>query len=117
MKASDAITNYSAAVEVTKQLMAEKIENLELENERLRQIVSKCAESLGTSAFISPTCTVDFMSGLPNEISSTVKGLRKALADVVKDLEIRSKNGVVDCSHGVYSTARALSSTGDTHGN
>lgn len=38
--------------------------------------------------------------------------VRAALKAVIDDLEIRSKNGVVDLSHGVYCTARAaLSAT------
>jgi len=33
---------------------------------------------------------------------------RKALADLIDDLEIRSTKGVVNCSHGVYCTAKSL---------
>lgn len=31
----------------------------------------------------------------------------KALRDLVEDLEMRAKNGVVDCSHGIYCAAKA----------
>jgi len=33
--------------------------------------------------------------------------LADALAALLADLEMRAKDGVVDCSHGVYCTARA----------
>lgn len=32
--------------------------------------------------------------------------LLEALKNIVEDLEMRSKNGVVDCSHGIYCDAR-----------
>ncbi|UXS01137.1 hypothetical protein [Agrobacterium tumefaciens] len=46
------------------------------ENDELRAIISKCADALGTGAFISQKCTMEFMQQLPAEISSTVQSLR-----------------------------------------
>lgn len=44
------------------------------------------------------------------------KRLREALTGLVEDLEARSVNGTVNCSHGVYCTARqALASAGEEH--
>jgi hypothetical protein len=41
--------------------------------------------------------------------------LLEALKDLIDDLEIRSKNGVVDCSHGVYCNARQAISKAEPH--
>lgn len=49
---------------------------LSQENDELRAIISKCADALGTGAFISQKCTLEFMQKLPDEISSTVQSLR-----------------------------------------
>lgn len=38
------------------------------ENTALRQIISDAAQAIGNGAFIAPTCSIEFMSGLPNEI-------------------------------------------------
>ncbi|GLR55111.1 hypothetical protein KYK30_31660 [Shinella yambaruensis] len=38
------------------------------ENAALRQIISDAAEAIGNGAFIAPTCSIEFMGGLPNEI-------------------------------------------------
>lgn len=54
-------------------------ERLAEENERLRHIISDCAAALVTGAFISPKATVEFMEGLPKEISLVVSELRSAL--------------------------------------
>lgn len=44
------------------------------------------------------------------------KRLREALTGLVEDLEARSVNGTVNCSHGVYCTAKeALASRGGEH--
>lgn len=58
--------------------MTKKVQELSIENERLRHIVSNCAAALVTGAFISPKATVDFMEGLPKEISAVVSSLRDA---------------------------------------
>lgn len=69
-----------------------------IENERLRHIVSDCAAALVSGAFISPKASVEFMEGLPKEISLVVSGLRarceKAEAEVAeakasRDLQAR----------------------------
>lgn len=59
-------------------------------------------------------CHVEFSNGelhgpveYVNGGDGEVERLRAALKGLIEDLEMRAKNGVVDCSHGVYSTARA----------
>jgi hypothetical protein len=63
----------------------------------------------------------DFES-LGERVAAIVDGLRrekeelqKSLADIVEDLEMRSVNRVVNCSHGVYCTAKELSKEGTDH--
>lgn len=46
------------------------------ENAALRQIISDAAQAIGNGAFISPTCSIEFMSGLPNEIRLHVASLK-----------------------------------------
>lgn len=55
---------------------SDPIQVLSVENERLRHIVSDCAAALMTGAFISPKASVEFMEGLPKEISLVVSALR-----------------------------------------
>lgn len=50
------------------------------ENERLREIISRCAASLGNGAAIMPTCTVEFMAELPREIELVTSDLRSELS-------------------------------------
>src|SRR5690606_22624078 len=45
---------------------------LEAENARLRGVISKSATALGNGAHIDPRCSVEFMEGLPKEISLVV---------------------------------------------
>lgn len=49
------------------------------ERDRLRKVVSDCAAALGNGAFISTTCSLEFMEQLPKEISLVVTGLRADL--------------------------------------
>jgi hypothetical protein len=56
--------------------------NVNVENERLRHIVSDCAAALVSGAFISPKASVEFMEGLPKEISLVVSGLRNRCAEL-----------------------------------
>jgi hypothetical protein len=57
------------------QIMVERIID---ENEKLRSIISDCAKALGNGAYIAPSCTVEFMSKLPEEIRLVVADLRRA---------------------------------------
>jgi hypothetical protein len=51
---------------------------LEVENKRLRQIISDCASALPNGAFISPECSVAFMERLPVEIRACFARLNGA---------------------------------------
>jgi len=57
---------------------ADEIERLKIENERLRHVVCNCAAALVTGAFVSPKASIEFMEGVPKEISLVVSGLRAA---------------------------------------
>lgn len=57
----------------------DKAADLATTNAVLRQIISDAAQAIGNGAFIAPTCSIEFMSGLPKEIrlhiaSITTKG-------------------------------------------
>lgn len=58
----------------------DEIERLRSENDRLREVISRCAASLGNGAAIMPTCTVEFMAELPREIELVTSGLRSELS-------------------------------------
>lgn len=45
---------------------------------KLRQVVSDCAAALPNGAHIEPSCSIEFMQGLPKEIALVVGGLLKA---------------------------------------
>lgn len=47
------------------------------ENQRLRKIISDCANALGNGAFIDEKASIDFMEELPKEISLVLADLRK----------------------------------------
>lgn len=47
---------------------AAKLATAEAENSALRHIISDAASAIGNGAFIAPTCSIEFMSGLPKEI-------------------------------------------------
>jgi hypothetical protein len=51
-----------------------EIQRLRAEVERLRKIISDCADATG--AFVAPTCSLVFMEDLPNEIRLSRAGLR-----------------------------------------
>lgn len=55
---------------------SDPIQVLSVENERLRHVISDCAAALMTGAFISPKASVEFMEGLPKEISLVTSELR-----------------------------------------
>ncbi|WP_434733713.1 hypothetical protein NL154_05435 [Rhizobium sp. YTUHZ044] len=63
---------------------------VEVENERLRHIVSDCAAALVSGAFISPKASVEFMEGLPKEISLVVSGLRSRIEELEKAVAYES---------------------------
>lgn len=97
-KEAKANADYIAALNpvIVTELLS-TLESLQRENEELRLIVSKSAESLGTGAFVSPTCTVEFMSGVPNEISSTVSMLRIQASKYATDAEtVRRERDAAD---------------------
>jgi hypothetical protein len=56
------------------QARADQIEQLKAENDALRKIIGDCATSCG--AAVSEKCSLDFMSFLPQEISSVISALR-----------------------------------------
>lgn len=53
-----------------------RAEKAEAEIKQLRKIISDSAVALGNGAFIAPQASVEFMEGLPKEISSVVADLR-----------------------------------------
>lgn len=57
----------------------QEIQKLKDENYTLRHIISDSAAALCNGAFISPSCSVEFMQGLPKEISSVVTELRRKM--------------------------------------
>lgn len=59
----------------------DEIKNLKDENYKLRHIVSDSAAALCTGAFISPTCSIEYMQGLPKEIASVVTELRNKIGE------------------------------------
>ena len=63
---------------------------VKVENERLRHIVSDCAAALVSGAFISPKASVEFMEGLPKEISLVVSGLRSRIEELEKAVAYES---------------------------
>ena len=50
------------------QTQSDVIARLEEENRRLRDIVSECAAALPNGAYCAPTCSLEFMAMVPNEI-------------------------------------------------
>ncbi|MGN8022890.1 hypothetical protein ACTJJ7_19480 [Phyllobacterium sp. 22229] len=48
-----------------------KARELAADNMALREIISKCASATG--AFVSPECSIEFMSAVPNEISLALR--------------------------------------------
>jgi hypothetical protein len=52
------------------------------EVDRLRQIVSECADAIGNGARVAPTCSLDFMGHIPNEISLYTTGLRSRIREL-----------------------------------
>jgi hypothetical protein len=68
------------------------------EAERLRHIVSDCAAALVSGAFISPKASVEFMEGLPKEVSLVVSGLRARCEKAEAALE-RSIVAINDWMH------------------
>ena len=70
---------------------------LSQENDELRAIISKCADALGTGAFISQKCTLEFMQQLPAEISSTMQSLRSC---AVASHELASWAGCINWRGG-----------------
>lgn len=65
---------YDDVNEKTAEDAASEIQRLRAEVERLRKIISDCADATG--AFVAPTCSLEFMEGLPNEIRLSRAGLR-----------------------------------------
>lgn len=57
----------------------DRITTLEAENTALRQIVHETASALPNGAFIAPSCSVEFMAGLPNEVKSVCATLEAEL--------------------------------------
>lgn len=55
--------NYITLVEA-----ASELSSLREENERLRKVVSACADGLPNGAFVVPEATIEFMEKLPSEI-------------------------------------------------
>jgi hypothetical protein len=53
----------------------------EAEATSLRSIIGECAKALGNGAYIAPTCTVEFMGNLPEEIRLLVADLRRKLEE------------------------------------
>jgi len=52
---------------------------LEKENKILRNIISKCATSLGNGGIVSPDCSVEFLEFVPKEIEMCVFNLRNEI--------------------------------------
>lgn len=53
----------------------QQVQKLTAENERMREIVSKCAAALPNGAHINPKASLDFMAKLPAEIRSVCSAL------------------------------------------
>ena len=51
------------------------------ENARLRQIISRCADALGTGAFCAPSASAEFMASVPEEIALAVQKLRSEFVE------------------------------------
>lgn len=51
------------------------------ENAALRQIISDAAAAIGNGAFIASTCSIEFMSGLPNEIRLYLASIKSSGGD------------------------------------
>lgn len=63
---------------------------------------------MGPDWVMIPRAALDEIAKLIPEIEAELEAALKAVID---DLEIRSRNGVVNLSHGVYCTARAVLAT------
>jgi hypothetical protein len=53
---------------LVEQLVATALSARDAEIDRLREIISQCADAIGNGAFVSPNCSLEFMSLLPGEI-------------------------------------------------
>lgn len=58
----------------------QRVRPLESECAELRKILSQCTQALGTGAFASSACSLEFLRHIPEEIRKTVEMLRAALA-------------------------------------
>lgn len=58
----------------------QRVGPLESECAELRKILSQCTQALGTGAFASSACSLEFLRHIPEEIRKTVEMLRAALA-------------------------------------
>lgn len=56
-------------------IMCDRFRASQAEIERLRNIVSQCADALGNGAYIAPSASLEFMEKLPGEIQSVVAAL------------------------------------------
>lgn len=83
------------------------------ENERLREVVSKCADSLGNGAFISPAASIEFMEKLPGEIASVSASTKAKLVEATK----RVWTAVLSCPHTITHNEIILRYSATTPGN
>lgn len=60
----------------------ERLEKLEAENAKLREIVSKIAASIGNGATCSPNCTLDFMESVAEEVRLVTTNLLARVAEL-----------------------------------
>lgn len=112
------VTPFEGGVEY---VPASTLEALQRENEELTKHVEELQDKVNPDKDCA--CSYDEAdtvcaahSPMLKAAEAKVKRLRNALNGLVEDLEMRATNGTVNCSHGVYCTARqALASTGGEH--
>lgn len=59
---------------------ADKLADLEAENAKLREIVSKVATNIGNGAFCDPSCSLEFMESVAEEVRLETTALRQQIA-------------------------------------
>jgi Lar family restriction alleviation protein len=77
----------TAAAYLDGQQIKARLTASEAEATSLRTIVSECAKALGNGAYIAPTCTIEFMGNLPEEIRLVVADLRRKVEEAYEQMD------------------------------